>query len=277
MNNNKTLYMTSLKHHISQFKNRNSPENSIITLAGTGPNGAGHVQVLKELSLNYLSQVNKINIISASSFSFMIYLAHCQAKLQTHSFLNYDKLIRIKHSISIMGVIKHLLKGNVRNRNIYKNDLVGEAIIMLFGEEFSNTRIDDVDLPISFFTYCEKHKNVFEVSKETFPEMTFMDIGRACVSIPAIHGAYHYHDYQFIDPVFSPSFGQLRRKLLKKRNAQLYVNYKKTMDCGKVYFLQPEYKVVPELTLMTDFLKFYLGIPNKNINNTHRQLIERWL
>lgn len=268
--------MTNLTHHISQFKNRELPENSIITLAGTGPNGASHVQVLEELSLDYLSKVNKINIISASSFSFMIYLAHCQGDLNTDSFLNYDQLIREKHSASIGKVIKHLLKGNIKERNIYQNDLIGEAIVMLFGESFSNTRIDEVDLPISFYAYCENYKKTIEISRETFPEMTFMDIGRTCVSIPAIHGAYHYQDYQFIDPIFSPLFNQLRRGLFKKRQQQLYVNYKQTKDTGRVYFVQPEVKVLPEITLMTDFLKFYTGVPNKNIMNTHRQIIKRW-
>jgi len=272
-----SITMEHLKHHITQFKNKASAENSIITLAGTGPNGASHVGVLQELSLDYLRQVNKVNIISASSFSFMIYLAHCQGDLNINSFLNYDSLIRDKHSSSLGKVIKHILKGNISNRNIYPNDLIGEAITMLFGERFSNTRIDEVDLPLSFYAYCEKNNKVIDISRETFPEMTFMEIGRTCVSIPAIHGAYQYQDYQFIDPIFSPLFSKLRRHLFKNPNSQLYVNYKQTKDSGKVYFVQPEHKVFPEITLMTDFLKFYTGVPNKNINKTHRLLIEGWL
>lgn len=269
--------MKSLKHHITQFKNKELPSNSIITFAGTGPNGASHVNVLQELSLDYLRRVNKINIISASSFSFMIYLAHCQGDLNENSFLNYDSLIRDKHSASLIKAIKHILKGDISHRNIYNNDLIGEAIVMLFGDKFSNTRIDEVDLPLSFYAYCEKHKKVIDISRDTFPDMTFMDIGRTCVSIPAIHGAYHYKEYQFIDPIFSPLFGQLRRSLFKKPNSQLYVNYKQTIDSGKIYFVQPEHKVFPEITLMTDFLKFYTGVPNQNIKRTHRLLIEGWL
>lgn len=264
----------SLPHRISDFKNVLPAQQSVVTLAGTGPNVAQHVSVLRHLGLDYLKNLNRLNSISGSVFSIMIYLAHRQGGLDLEALHDYEARVTRLHGMSWPRAIGHLVGGRPKRRNLYSNHLIGETVKLFFSESFYQTRLADVDLPLSFFVYCQRRETVLELNRTTFPDITFIDLCRASIGIPGMHGAYHYGDFELTDPIFSPEFKALRRRLFRSSNNHLYVNHKKNDVSGRIHFLVPDERRFSQLALLTDFLKLYFGIHNSSNLATCRNAIE---
>lgn len=259
---------------IETFRNSVHPEESVISLAGTGPNAAAHVRVLRTLTLYHLARCKRLNVVSGSTFSLMICLAHSLGCLDEEALLDYDARIRRLHGMSCVKTLRHLLRGNIRNRSLYQNRQIGETVHMLFGSDFANKTLDEIALPITLYSWCQNRGALVEINRETFPSFTLAEMARASVAIPFIHGPFLYRNYSFVDPVFSPGLKDLRRRLLSQREPHLYVNHKKTGICGKIHFVGTEDRIFPEIAMAMDFLKFYFGLPNRHVEKTNYNAIK---
>ncbi len=259
---------------IEAFKSNAHPEESIISLAGTGPNGAAHVRVLRALTIYHLARCKRLNVVSGSAFSLMIYLAHTWGCLNYDALFDYDARIRHLHGMSCLRTLRHVARGNVRSRSLYQNQQIGDTIHMLFGSSFADKTLAEIALPLTLFAYCQHRGTLVEINRETFPSFTFADMGRASVAIPFIHGPFLYRNYSLIDPIFSPALKDLRHRLLKQRETHLYVNHKKTAVIGKIHFVGTEERSFPELAMAMDFVKFYFGLPNRHVEKTNYHAIK---
>ncbi len=256
--------------HIQTFKNKAPVSKSSVTLAGTGPNTAVQVPVLRLLNDDYLRQIKSLNVISGSVLAFFTYIVNEEKGVNLKKFQQYEHYVRRLHTISAQQRIARWLSGN----HIFDNKLIGKTVHYLFGLEFCNRKLKDVPYPVNFYSYCIKNKRFETLNSQTYPEMTLKDVGQACMSVPYFHGKYDYNGNQFIDPIFSGSYNLLRNELFKQENNTLYVNHKKSQESGNVYFLTPLKYRFPEVQMKIDFLKFYFGITNQKILKTNARIIQ---
>lgn len=256
---------------IKVFKSLTTPKNAIVTLAGTGPNGACQVPLLYALGKDFLQHLHSFNIISASVFSFFIFLARQRDELNIQGFVEHESHTRHSHGFPIARLLKNIMLAKPKS-NLYDNKLISHAVDNLFSAKFAALTLREIDFPIAIHLYCQNEEAFFAVNKSTHPDMSVRDICHACVSIPWIHGSFNYQQHRFIDPIFSGKFPSLRRYLFSKKQPHLYANHKKNGSSGDLYFIQNESLKRPQKALITDFIKFYLGIKNQRVINTHHEI-----
>ncbi len=267
------MCQNSIEDHVKKFKRKLPPEQSNVILAGTGPNASIQIPVLHHLRDEYLHQVKSLDVISASTFSLFAFIASQEKHLNLKRFRSFENYVREIHTITLKKRFFHTLSGKLKTENLYDNKLIEQVIEYSFGKKFTDRQVQDIPYPIQFHTFCTIQNKFITINKKTYPEMTFKEVARACMSIPPIHGKFHYMDHSFIDPIFSNHFASLRRNIFSKYNNILYVNHKKTQDSGSVYFITPQKYTFPELQLWSDFIKFYFGITNQKIIKTNNNLV----
>ncbi len=267
------INVLKITNDVEHFKSLDSPNNSIVTLAGTGPNGGCQIPLLHILSYDYLRQVKTLNVISASAFSFFIFLANHHNKLNIAGFLDHEDHTRQTHGFPFVKLLANLIRGNPK-KNLYDNQLISKAIDNLFLSSFSSLQLKDIDLPVNFPLFCLRKQDFVSINAKTYPNMTIREVSHACVSIPWIHGSFEIADLVLIDPIFSKKFSHLRRSMLSNKANHLYANHKKNGRAGYVSFIQNEDIGKPDTYLALDFIKFYFGIKNKRIVNTHASILK---
>lgn len=258
-------------HHeaIAEFKSKAPAGESILTLGGTGPNGSTQVLPLYYLGQNYLSQLAAINILSASSFAYFIFLAFEQNQLKRQNYLNYDTRMRRMHRASFFRAAKHFARWRLPSKPLYDNALVKSTVELLFEEGFAHKPLSDFDANLTFWAFCSASDKNVAITAKTFPDMKVWEVISACLSIQFIHGEFIYREHRFSDPIFSSSFSGLRRKILRSKCNHLYLNFKKTHQSNNVHFLKNSSSRAPMVELFIDFLLMVSNIPNARINRLH--------
>jgi hypothetical protein len=261
---------------LKQFVCKDTPQNSVITLGGTGPNGSSQVAHLHSLGLEYIHVASTVNILSASCFAYFIYLSLCAKEgLRTENYLNYDKGMRKLHKASFFKALLHYSKSGIRNKPLYANHLLQQTINYLFETHLTERTLSELNPNLVFWAYCANEKRNIRITAREFPCMKVWQVICACVSIPFMHGEFSYKSHRFIDGIFSPNFSGLKREILKSPDNHLYLNYKKQARSGNVFFLRNSDSKFPQLELLADFLMLAFGIPNYRVNRTHRRVIKQ--
>lgn len=259
---------------ISEFKSLAPARDSILTLGGTGPNGSTQVLPLHYFGQDYLSQMATINILSASSFAYFIFLALEHNQLRQNNYLEYDALMRKLHKASFFKAAKHFARWGLPSKPLFENTLVKSTVELLFEKNFANKPLRFFEPNLTFWAFCSASNKNIAITPESFPKMKVWEVISACLSIPFIHGEFRYDGHQFSDPIFSSSFPSLRRSILRPRNNHLYLNFKKTHQSNNVYFIKNTGASLPIFELFTDFVLMVANIPNARINRTHAQTLD---
>ena len=267
--------MSDIRTFIEEFKLREEPGQSSITLAGTGPNGAIQVRVLNALGSDYLKSVKDVHVISGGAFSFFIYLANRQGRFNVDNFRAYELFVKQRHRLPLYKKLSHLATMKFSGKSLYPNTHIKDTFLHLFNDEFGALSLKDLDYPVTFHSYDLQSESLVSLNRETCPDMALIDVARACISVPPIHGHFEYGGLRLVDPIFSPSFGSLRKSLFRQSSNLLFVNHKRTRKTPKVYFLSHSSVRYPDLRLFSDFALLYLGIPNKRITQTNQELLEK--
>lgn len=254
---------------IAEFKSMAPASESILTLGGTGPNGSTQVLPLHYLGQNYLSQLATINILSASSFAYFIFLAFEQNQLKRQNYLDYDTRMRRMHKASLFKAAKHFAGWRLPAKPLYDNSLVKRTVELLFEEGFAHKPLSEFDANLAFWAFCSASDENVAITAKTFPDMKVWEVISACLSIKFIHGEFNYGEHRFSDPIFSSSFPGLRRKILRSKCNHLYLNFKKTHQSNNVYFLKNSSSRAPMLELFIDFLLMVSNFSNARINRLH--------
>lgn len=255
--------------HILAFKNRAPVEKSSVTLAGTGPNAAIQIPVLHLLSSDYIRQLESLDIISGSTLAFFTHIANEERGVNLKRFELCEYYIRRIHTLPIN---KRVYRWRT-NQHLFDNELISKSVHFSFGWNFCQRKLSDIALPVNFHTYCITDQELVELNATTYPNMKLRDVAQACMSVPSFHGAFSYQGKQYIDPIFCPKYSILRKRLFEKTGNTLFVNHKKSLESGNVYFLTPQRTSFPELQLQLDFFKFYFGITNGKILRTHAKIL----
>ena len=100
--------------------------------------------------------------------------------------------------------------------------------------------------------------------------MTVAEVCRACVSIPFMHGAYHYRNMVLVDPIFTPHFAKIRRSWYLPGSNHLYANIHREGEYRGVLYIKNSRQRWPLLAVLWDFVALCSGLPNWNIRATHR-------
>lgn len=264
---------------VKYFKSKIHPRDAELTLGGTGPNGALQTWVLKELGIDYLNNLNNINLISGSVFSYIIFLALSENQLfDKNCFINFDQHNRRQHGASFFRTCQHLLKGKVMKQGIFDNHCLGDSVLLVFNKELVDRTLSELPSNIHFFFYCNHRQEVIELSSssEEFSDLTLRQLARASASVVSVHGYFRYKDYLFSDPMYSPAFKSLRRRLFSSQNQHLYVNYKKEGQSGNILFVKHDESRNPNIMLFKDFIKFCLNMPNPSVNQTHKAILDEF-
>lgn len=264
-------------HHIvRQFKGDNTPSNAIVTLGGTGLNGAVQAWALKELGKDYLDQLKAFNILSGSVFSYILFLGLTEKQpINQEFFTHFDKLNRRFHRASFFGGAKHFLfKGGIK-QGLFANNCLGDTLFNIFDRSFLSRTLAELPAHCHFYTYCHKYHKVFEMTPDSeFSDMNLTEILRACATVTPMHGYFHYKDYQLSDPMFTSLYPSLRKKLFSTQLPHLYINFIKEGKSRNMTFVKHHQLKHPKYIMLRDFIKFYLNIPNKSIDQAHRSVLE---
>lgn len=273
----KDVSITELNAHLQTFKSLSPPQQSSLVLGGTGPNGAAHISTISGLTLDYLEQLQAVHVISGSVFSLMACLAHRQGALNRANFENYDSEVRAIHKASVNNLLKHCFRNRNASRTLFDNERIRETMEMLFSSDFCAQPLSAFSPVYRFYAYCENKREIVELSVDTFPSMTIVEVAMATASVPFMHGQYHFHDMALSDPIFCPLIKQFRKRMFMLPGQKLYVNHKRSGLAGKVYFIKAEERRFPELAMSCDFLSFNLGLSNRYVNKLHRRIIKEVL
>lgn len=256
--------------YIEQFKTRSRNEPSVLTLAGTGLNGATQVAILCKIGAPLLSEFEKVNVVSGSAFSYFIVQAYIAGGLRADQFTDFEKLNRSLHG---GGVVRALLRmGPVifRRGAFFENELLGATAKNLFTDAFCARSLDSFPANLSFWAYCQQTGGIVEISTQNgFGSMTVDKLIRATASAPFLHGPFEFAGHQFLDPNFSPLSGRLIKTFFAIRHNHLLVNFKRSSTRGRTLLLQQDNSLRPGVSILRDFLLFTLGLPNRHIRNTH--------
>lgn len=261
-------------HLIEHFLTRGQLHESSVTLGGTGPNGTSQLALLELIGFDKVRALKAINIISGSVFGFFIYLAFKEGKMHVEHYLNYDKGARHLHGASLIKGASFFCGLKRGRSSLYDNHLVKATVNYLIHEEFCERPLRSFDANLVFWAYCGRRQALIKITPETFPDMTVWQVITACLSIRFIHGEFTYGDYQFSDPMFSPQFKVLVRKLLRSGDNHLFINYKKTQVAGNIIFIKSQPCRFPNWVLLRDFLTFTCNMKNPRLIKTHRQNVE---
>lgn len=262
-----------LNTHIHRFKSQSQPHNSSLILAGTGPNGSGHVSTIAALSLEFIEQLQGVHVISGSIFSLMSCLAHRQGVLNRDNFENCDRKVRSIHQASVGNVVKHFVGKREKPRTLFDNERIRDTVTMLYGQDFVQQPLSALAYPYRFYAYCSSQNKVMELSAKTFPDMTLAEAAMATASVPFMHGQFTYRGMVLSDPIFCPLIKPFRKRMFSLPGNKLYVNHKRKGLFGSVYFIKAEERRFPELAMGLDFLAFNLGWSNRYVDNLHRRLV----
>ncbi|MEY4590913.1 MAG: hypothetical protein RL497_2989 [Pseudomonadota bacterium] len=255
---------------VQQFKIRAANEPSVLTLAGTGLNGAAQVAILCDISLAVLEKLKRVNVVSGSSFSYFILQAYHTGGLREDRFPQFDQLNRALHGGGILRAIARLGPVILRKGAFFQNDLLGQTGKHLFTEEFCNRKLSSFPSNLCFWSYCQNTNALIEISTNNgFGSMTVTDLIRATASAKFLHGRFECAGHHFLDPNFSPKASALIKHFFTIRENHLVVNFKRSSSRGRTLLLKQDNSTHPSISIMRDFIFFTLGIPNPYINNTH--------
>lgn len=262
--------MNTANDLLDLFLSRMHPAHtSILTLAGTGPNGSSQLQILKKIGRENIRLMSQVNVISGSSVSYFIYIALLEGGFKAEGFKNYDKLVRKLHKGSITGFLMHLLTRRHKAKPVFDNQLLQDTLCIFFEREFISRTLSTFDENVRFYAHCQTKEKIVELSAKNHPEMTVEDVFRACVSISFLHGPFYYEGYKFVDATFSKSFSSLRRQLLATDKNHLFVNIKKHAESRNVIFVKNDDLKFPVMHMFLDFSCLCMGIPNGKVKRVH--------
>lgn len=261
-------------HLIEQFLARGQLHESSVTLGGTGPNGTSQLALLELIGFDKVRALKAINLISGSVFGYFIYLAFKERKMRVEHYLNYDKGARELHGASLIKGASFFCGFKRGRSSLYDNHLVEATVRYLIHDDFCERPLRSFDANMVFWAYCGRRQALIKITPETFPDMNVWQVITACLSIRFIHGEFCYGDYRFSDPMFSPQFKTLVRKLLRSGDNHLFINYKKTQVAGNIIFIKSQPCRFPNWVLLRDFLTFTCNMKNPRLIKTHRQNVE---
>lgn len=258
---------------INIFKQRAEPSQSVLTLGGTGPNGSIHTLYLQALGYDYVRKLSKINILSASSFAFFIFVAKEMGFLNLKNFENYDRWVRNKHKKSLYTIVTHFWGLRLPENALYTQVHLRETINYLFSEDFLSMQLRDFEFNAHFWVYCSRQEKNLSISADLFPAMRVWEAISAASSIPFVHGEFDYKGGSFRDGVFSPQFKMLHQNLQKTSSNHLYLNYKRNAERKNLLLVSNTDSKVPMLELVSDYFMFICNVPNWRIKRTHRWVL----
>lgn len=261
---------------IQRFITAASKEPSVLTLAGTGLNGAAQVSILSKLGLKLLCELNQVNVVSGSSFSYFIIQAYYTGGLRADQFAHFDTLNRSLHRGGITKTLARLAPVILHQGAFFNNDLLGETGKHLFTDDFCARTLNTFPANLRIWSYCQRTNRIVEISTRTgFGDMTVPDLIRATASANFLHGQFDFAGYHFLDPNFSPKSAALIRKFFTIQGNHLLVNFKRSSIRGSTFLLKQDDSRLPSISILRDFLLFILGIPNPYINSTHANALAK--
>lgn len=258
---------------VGLFKGRADPKESVVTLGGTGPNGSIHTLYLQALGYDYVRNLSQINVLSASSFAFYIFIAKELGCLKLKNYERYDTWVRNKHKKSLAKIIGHFKSLRLPDSALYTQGHLRETIEYLFEESFLEMTLSDFDHNAHFWVYCSKTNKNLSISKLSYPSMKVWEAISAASSIPFIHGEFDYGQGSFRDGVFSPIFKSLHQTLQKTSKNHLYLNYKRNAERNNLLLVSNTDSRTPIFELASDYFMFICNIPNRRVNRTHQLVL----
>ena len=257
--------------HVREFINR-MPKcaRNIVTLAGTGPNGTSQFPILRQLGRERLAALAEVNLISASSVSYFMYIAATEGGFNAEGYSNYESQVREIHQGGLVRFFKHIFLRKHKKRAFFCNELLTQTLSIFFEEKFLALPLGDFDKNLRCHSFCKVKNRFVVLSPETHPDMTIEEVCRACCSVPFLHGQFSYRGACFIDPMFSSHFNYLRKKMTRVDANHLYANIKYDGEYQNILFVKNRSQRFPVLFTLMEFFYLCVGIPNRAIESTHK-------
>ena len=145
---------------------------------------------------------------------------------------------------------------------------------MIFKPEFLARPLSSFPQNLAFYAYSVKRKCHVEITPDSHPDMTMLEVCCACTAVPFLHGSFHYQGDELIDCSFAEGFKYLRKQWFAEAGNHLVVNIKKEGESEKALYVKNSRHRWPTAMVYWDFLSLCLGIPNRNIHRTHQDNLQ---
>ena len=123
--------------NLERFKrNCDHGQLSVLTLAGTGPNGAAQLALLNAIGEQRLAQLKRIDVVSASVISYFLYSAGLSGDIKIDGFASYEQQARTMHKGSLLRMLRHTLSLGWRKRAYFSGGVLPCVFSTLFTAEF---------------------------------------------------------------------------------------------------------------------------------------------
>lgn len=259
--------------YIDTFKKRMHQGPSFVSLVGTGPNGTIQLPILHALGSDVLATLKRVHVVSASCVSYFFYLAAPTGHIQPEDYAAYERQIRLVHKGSVWRFLRHMLTGKP-SRAYFDFSLLKTAFGMIFKPEFLARPLSSFPQNLAFYAYSVKRKCHVEITPDSHPDMTILEVCCACTAVPFLHGCFHYQGDELIDCSFAEGFKYLRKQWFAEAGNHLVVNIKKEGESEKALYVKNSRHRWPTAMVYWDFLSLCLGIPNRNIHRTHQDNLQ---
>lgn len=257
--------------HISEFiKRMPKCARNVVTLAGTGPNGTSQFPMLRQLGRERLQTLAEINLISASSVSYFMYIAATEGGFNAEGYRDYELQVRQLHKGGILRFLKYVFLREHRSRAFFCNELLTQTLSIFFERDFLDLKFRHFDKNLCCHSFCKIKNRFIVITPQTHPEMTVEDVCRACCSVPFLHGQFEYGQSSLIDSMFGADFNTLRKTIVSVEANHLYANIKYDGEYRNILFVKNRSERFPVLSTLMGFFYLCTGIPNRAIAATHK-------
>lgn len=250
---------------------------STLTLDGAGVNSGVHYLVLLELGLQALARLERVNIISGSIYPFLCLLAREVGALswRLEDMSAWDRANRAWHKVSARRSLLHFARHGWGRRPLFPNEYLRGILRHTTAPEFATRPIASLPPNVRVWLHdVERGEPVAVSSAGPFADQSLEALVACAAAVPALYGPGELGGRRFIDPVFSPTFGALRKQLRAEAKNHLFSNMIIDRVEDRIIYLKPHEFGDGRRVILGDFARFVLNRANPRIERVHQDAFD---
>lgn len=264
-----------IESSLLSFLTRAPLEESTLTLDGTGVNGALQYAVLSGLGVDRLQRLRRVNVLSASTYAYLCFLARAEGLLAWDEARDgaWDALNRRAHGIIPVVSALRVGLGMARKRaSTLDGSGFVEALRGTVAPAFFQRRVADLPANVCFWLYEHEGKRLVQVTPNG-PQagMTLAELIRAAPAVPGVFAKARVAGKTYSDPVYCRLARDMYRQMRAEAGANhLMSNMRRDGVKDGTLYLKPHAYGSGDAMIFMDLASFLLGAPNPRIGRAIR-------
>jgi hypothetical protein len=271
--------MSSLQNKIESslrsFLTRAPLQESTLTLDGTGVNGALQYTVLSGLGADRLQKLKRVNVLSASTYAYLCFLAHAEGLLAWDEARDgaWDKLNRRAHDIvPLVSALRLGFALAAKRKATLDGAGFVEALRRTVAPAFFERRVEDLPANVCFWLYEHEGKRLVPVTPSgPHAGLTLAELIRAAPAVPGVFAKAAVAGKTYSDPVYCRLARDMYRQIRAEAGANhLMSNMRRDGAKDGTLYLKPHAFGSGDAMILMDLASFLLGAPNPRIGRAIR-------